>query len=334
MSATLTGSALLTRFYQKYGLDDTTSQARVLEWINEVLLDISHEHPWDFLKFRLKKSVSSGEQWVDLSPQIPAAPSAAIAAGGSLTDGSTYAVKVTFLLFTDSGAREFDSIESQPSAASSTVTGTAANKTINLTAIPTYTDAAAHAPTTIHRRVYLSKDSGAFILSSTITDNTTTTLSITSESSSVIEPPEFPMVDRMAAEDIFLITQGYQLRKTTKDEILKQDPGLSSTGTPTHYARDGRKAFLWPRPSATLTISYFVIKRPSYIFNDSSRVVQLEPFLKPALDAGVVWKGYEYKDQDGQESKRSNYDDAISRAKNMSQKEYGKFLSVQDSEWS
>lgn len=328
MSATWNGSAIRTRYSQKYGYTDTTSLARILEWMNEIQEDICSEYNWPFLKFKMKKQLTSSVSEHSLSPQIPSAPTIAASAGGALTADSACRVKVTFVLFDEDG-REFSSIESEPSSASSSVTPTGSDLTLTLTNIDTYDGSTSVKPTTIHRRIYLKQGSGDYVLAKTIEDNTTTTTTISSNPSSTIEPPEYSMVHHLADEDPIIEASGYSLIQTDLDEILKYDPDLGSSGTPQYYARiSPSKILLYPKPSSAITLSYWVFRRPSRIFADTDRVIQLDPDLKKVLDAGVLWKGYEYKDYDGQETKLSNYEELKRVAKGIKARTGGQYGTV------
>lgn len=308
MSSTWNGSALQTRFAGKHGFTDSTSLTRILEYINDVQTDIVAGKEIPELKFKMKKYIAASEQEIDLSPQIPSAPTLALLAGGSLTTDSAVYLKTTFVLFDESG-REFASIESEPSAASNTVTPTGSDLSLTVTGIDTYDGSTSVKPTTIHRRLYLKVGTGAYYLAKTIEDNTTVTTTITANTSSTIEPPEYSMVDMLSGEDPFIEASGLNLKEEMLDNIHKYDPGLSSTGNPAYYARTGRsKIMLYPRPSSAFTLSYWVYRRPARVFADTDRVMQIPHHFKQALDAGVVWKGYEYKDSDGQESKFENYE--------------------------
>lgn len=327
MSATFNGSALRTRYAQKYGFSDSTSLARVLEWINEFQQDICSEFAWPFLKIKLKKQITSTEQEVDLSPQIPSAPTIALLAGGTLATGAVY-LKTTFVLFDETG-REFGSIESEPSDASNTVTLAGGDLSLTVTNIDTYDGSTSVKPTTIHRRLYISTDGTTYYLAKTISDNTTATTTITAPTTSTIEPPEFSMVEHIAGEDLMIEASGYQLTEESLENILAYDPNLSATGTPTNYARISKtKVFIWPRPSGNTTISYWAIKKPSRIFAEASRVIQLDSSFQKLMDAYVTWKGHEQKDKDGQETKLSNYESLKSAAKGTKSKTGGRSRTV------
>lgn len=328
MASTWTGSNLQTKFAQKYGYTDSTSLARVLEWINDVQNDIQASHSWPFLKFKMKKQVVSGDQEIDISPQIPSAPTIALAAGGSLTADSAVYVKVTFVLFDESG-KEINSLESEPSLASNTVTPTGADLSLTLTNIDTYDGSTSVKPLTIHRRIYLKIGSAAYFLNKTITDNTTTSTTITSHATSVIEPPEYSLVSCMAGEDPIIEGSGMAIYENKLDDLLKFDPNMTSSGVSQYYARiSPTKILLYPKPSSTYTISYWVYRIPSRIFADADRPIQLYHALKEVLEAGVTWKFYEFKDSDGQESKKLNYEQRKQDAKGIVGRDGGQALSV------
>jgi hypothetical protein len=313
MSSTWNGSALQTRFAGKHGFTDATSLTRILEYIDDIQKDIASGNELPFLKFKMKKLIEAGTQEVDLSPEIPDAPTVELLAGGSLTVGTAYSVKVTFVLFDESG-KEFYSIESEPSDADS-ATPTTGNQKLNVTEIPLYAGDTDVKPTNIHRRIYVKKGTGNYQYYSTIEDNFTTETTVTADPTSTIEPPEYSMVDQLAGEDPFIESLGQTLYENKLDDLHKYDPALSTTGTPSYYSRTTRnKIMLYPRPSANITLSYWVYRVPARVFADTDRVLQLEYNFKQALDAGVTWKGYEYKDSDGQESKRANYEDEKSKA--------------------
>ncbi len=295
MSGTWTGSSLLTYGTGKYGLTDTTSQARFLTWMNEIQNDICDSYAWPFLKFKMKKQIISGDQEIDLAPQIPSACTIALLAGGSITTASACLVKITFVLFDESG-KEYASIESEPSAASNSITVSGGNLSLTLTAIDTYDGTSTVKPSTIHRRIYLSVAGAAYFLSATLTDNTTTTTTITSVPTSTVEPPEFSMVKMMAGEDPTINGSTINLNKCELDDLLKADPGNLSSGIPRYYARVGEsRIYLYPKPSATYTLTYWVYRTPSRIFNETTRAIQMHQSLKSAFDMGITWKGYDYR---------------------------------------
>lgn len=266
--------------------------------MNEVQKDLCSSHRWANLKFKMKKEVAIGVQELDVSPQIPSAPTLALLAGGSITADSAVYVKVTFVLFDETG-KELGSIESEPSVASNTVTPTGANLSLTLTALDLYDGSTSVKPITIHRRIYLKVGSGDYILNKTIEDNTTTTTTITAETTSTIEPPEQSMIDVMGVEDPVIQLSSINLNEIKMEDVLRTDPGLSATGTPQSYVRiSPTRIFLYPRPSVAITLSYWVYKRPAKMFADTDRAIQIDPDLEAVFEIGVDWKWFKYK-QDG-----------------------------------
>lgn len=328
MSTVWNGSTLRDNYCQENGFTDTTSKARTLRYMNEIQKDIASGFDWPNLKFKLKKLIASDSQGIDISPQIPSAPSVAASAGGALTADSACLIKVTFVLFDEAG-EEYSSIESQPSVASSSVTPTGANLTLTLTAIDTYDGSTTVKPTTIHRRIYLKQGTSDYLLSKTLEDNTTTTTTIAANPSSTIEPPEFSMVDHLADEDPIIQASGIFLVQENLDEILKWDPNLSATGTPRYYARvSPTKIFLYPRPSAELTISYWVFRRPSRIFADSDRAIQLDPSLETVLQVGTDFRWFKYKQESDWPEMRELYNQMKSEARNEKVQTGGQSLRI------
>lgn len=328
MASTWNGQALQTYFLRKYGFRDTASGLRVLGWINDIQREIAASHDWPFLKMKLKKQVTSGQQEINIAPDVPSAPVIALASGGSITDASVIKVKCTFLIFDESG-REINSVESEPSDASNSVTTANPSKTIDVSSIPLYTGTSTIKPTQIYRRIYMKVGSNPYYLAATITNNTDTTVSITTDPTVTYEPPEYSMVYNLTAEDPIIEGSGVSLAENSLDQILKYDPNLTSSGTPQYYARVGNnKVLLYPKPSSSYTISFWVKKVPSRIFNDEDRPIQIDHSLKEVLEAGVTWKIYEDKDQDGQESKKNNYVLLRDSSKGIFNKTGGQVLTV------
>lgn len=297
MSSTWNGSALRTNYTQEAGFSDSSSLARTLRYMNEIQKDISSGFNWPNLKFKMKKLVSANEQEIDLSPHIPSALTLAALAGGSLTTAVACTAKVTFVLFDEAG-KEYGSIESEPGVASNSITPATTDLSLTVSAIPLYSGSTSVKPTTIHRRIYLKQGTGDYLLAKTIEDNTSVTTTITANPSSTIEPPENSMVDRMSSESPFVELNGRTLTEVKLEDILQFDPNLSTSGTPDCYARiSPSKIFVYPKPSASFTLSYWVYRRPSRIFADTDRAIQLDPSLESVFEVGVNWKWYKYKQE-------------------------------------
>ena len=315
MSRSWNGKALIDEITTRLWDTSAANQSRVREWINDIQNDLVSDLALDLFKFKLKSRFPTEVEQFSINPQKGTAPTAAIAAGGSLTEDSVYKVLTTFIIW-DEQQRNY--IESEASSVSGTVTATAANKTIDLTAIDTYDGDTTVKPATIWRRVYLqvSTDSGSTfgepLFIQDIEDNTTTTLSITAESTSVITPPSDSEIDHMASDNPRNISTGRWLQKQSMDHVQRWDPN-GSTGTPDSFDHIGpTDIFIYPALESTATDAqrtyvYWVHRRPHEIFYDVDREMDLPISAKKALVEGVIWKGYEFRDRDRTEQKLNNY---------------------------
>lgn len=308
---------------------NTTSLAKVIGWINEIQDELAKEIRIPWFRFTLKKLLPTGQHDICLSPQIPGQSTAVIASGGSLVDGTSYKVYVTFVIWDDDQKRY---IESESSVASAVCTADATNKTISITGIPTYSGDTTVSPDTIWRRIYVSKtdsngDYGLVLFDQDIEDNTTTTATITSETSSTIEPPSDSEVDEIYDDGIVWATGSGYLRQQAKAKIKRYSPSVGQTSTtPYFFDFDGNESiYLWPQLSASAstaqrTLIYSVYRRPHAVFYESSRSMDMPIAFKSALKAGVMWLGYNHRDRAGKESKQQNYENE----KNKLIRKYGR----------
>ncbi len=292
------GADLVTDFSAELGDTSTTFQTKVLRWINEGIKEIGTSHQWDFLRVKGKQVFASGENTHSLVMSQPSAPSVSVTNGGSLTDATAYKVLVTFY-------QSVADVESIAGVQSATATTATPNLTISLTSIPVSTN-----PLVTARKIYLKKGSGDFLLYSTISDNVTTTLSITADTSEVITPPDESHLAFLDG-DIFIeedrILQGYSLQ-----QLLLETSAVASSGTPQSWAPVSQeKVYVYPKPSSNTTVSFYYFKVPAKVFNSTSSSPQIPSWLYEVLHDYVIWRGYQYRDRAGQESKKINYDQGL-----------------------
>lgn len=316
MSRSWNGKALIDYLGERLWDTSSSFQSKIIFWINEIQDDIAGELPVDFFSFNLKKLLPTQQEIIDLSPQIPAASTVAIASGGSLVDGTSYKVYSTFLIY-DSDSGRF--MESEPSEASAVVVGTSVNKTINVSAIDTYDGDTSVSPTTIYRRIYVAKKASADtaygepFYSQDIEDNTTTTATITTEPTSTITPPSDSEISQISGDHLYFNSGNRYLVKEDRNKLRRYDPNGSESTTPSAFDYVGTRAIrLYPKLSSTATtaqrtLSYTVYRRPNEIFYDVDRKVDLPIEAKQALISGVIWLSYDFRDRDGVVSKRDEY---------------------------
>lgn len=304
MAQIFNGADLVTEYSQLLSDTSTTFQTKVLRWINEGIIDIASRADWPKYFVKGKKVLTADAEEQDLALGAPSAPSVAISAGGSLTADSDYTVLVTFY-------EGVSGVESIAGTASSTATPTGASLTIDLTSVDTSSD-----PLVTARKIYLSKDGAAYYYYSTISDNTTTTASITADTSSTIEPPDYSYINKLAGNP-FLETSS-QLEYQDFDQIRLFFQGAIGSGTPEYYfPMRADRLLMYPAPSTALTLSFYYYRRPNRVFNDSTSQPDMDPEVKEALTAYVEWRGFQYRDRDGVQSRRNDYyetlQDTISR---------------------
>lgn len=309
------GLDLQTEFSELLCDTSTDFKSRVSSWIRDVEEDICANHTWPFLQVRGEKYVAALGEEQNLTITPPSPPTATLAAGGSLVNASTYNVKITFY-------EGISKIESEASSATSTLTATGVNRTINLTAIPVSTD-----PLVTKRKVYVSKDSGIYYYHGEIADNTTTTYSITTDTTSTIQLCEISYFQRLMG-DLFIETSG-QLKASSLQQIRTNFSGdlTATVGTPTIYAMlSESRVVLYNSPSVGTILSFYYTKNPRGIYPSVDSIPTIPGYLKHALELGVEWKGLKYRKNEGETNAYNMYQktlqDLISRQGNPSKKSY------------
>jgi hypothetical protein len=316
MSRKWNGKALIDELATRLWDASDANKGRIATWINEIQDDIVSDIPLDYYKFKMKKLMPVSQDIIEISPDIHAAPTVSIASGGTLIENYVYKVLITNVIW-DADLKTY--IESEAGAESAEVTATAVNKTINISAIQVMGGTSTAAPTNVHRRVYIMVKTDAAgaefsepFFSGDITDNTTTTFSITLPTTSTISPPSDSEVDQTTGDNFVNVQSGRFLERQDMDDLRRYNP-KGSDGSPSYYDYVGtHRIKLYPRLSASSTedqktFTYFVFRRPHEIFYDITRPVDMPIVFKKALIEGVLWKGYEFRDRDGHQSKMNNY---------------------------
>jgi len=288
------GLDLQTEFSELLGDTSTAFKARVLGWINDICRDIASKHSWPSLNFTGKKYIADTNEEQNLIIALPSAPTVAVATGGSLAASTSYVAAITFL--------QGESLTESRKAASAAISTTATDKIINLTNIPVSLD-----PLVTARKVYLSKAGGKYYYVGTISDNTATTYSITTDTTSTETPPDFDYIQRIEG-NIHLDTIR-QLDYRPYDQLKLLFGQSFSTGNPTFWASRGEgRCVMYPKASKGNIIAFSYYKVPNEIFASNSSEPELPLSLKVVLKKGVKWMGAEYRDRDDQFIQKQAYD--------------------------
>lgn len=293
------GLDLVDDFSAELGDTSSAFETKVLRWINEGLRDIATSHEWPELRERGQAVLSASTDTHSLVPTKPSAPSLALLTGGSLTADSVYKVLVTYY----EGVAEVESIAGEVSA-SATPTGSDLSLTVSSIPVSTW-------PLVTARKIYLSKDGGAYYYYSTISNNTATTTTITADTTSTVTPPDQWYLGKLDG-DLYLentqVLQNYSLQQLR----FETNGYVNNNGTPSAWASvNSHQVVVYPRPSSNTTTTFYYFKLPAQVFNSSDSIPQLSAVLYEALHDYVIWRGFQYRDRAGQESKRQNYDNSL-----------------------
>jgi hypothetical protein len=303
MSRSWNGSSLVTELSALLGDSSAAFQSKVLGWLNDVISEISTVHDWPYHKVVGQKKLVSGQELQSLEIAAPGAPSVAIANGGSLTTTSVYTVLVTY--------GQANGVETIAGTASANVTATSPNLTINVTAIPVSSETLV-----TERNLYLKKDSGKFYYHSTIFDNTSTSASIDTNTTSTVEPPDFPSIRKIVGAP-WCQSPNFILDSQDEDQLRLIAGGSFSSGTPEYFApKTENSIVLFPKPNSSYDLFFNYYRSPFRLYNADDSYPDLPIVLKPVLKAGVVALGYEYRERESAPTKRAMFEQMLDNAAN------------------
>lgn len=306
------GLDLVNDFSSELGDTVPNFKTKVLRWINEGIREIATHHQWPCLREKGMCVLEAGEDTHALPLTKPAAPTATLTAGGSLTADTLYKVLITFY-------EEFSGVESIAGEYAS-ITPTGANLSFELSDIPF-----SPSPLVTSRKVYVAKGAAGFVYHGVISNNleeipgtpdpevdppTPITYTVNADASSPISPPE---EDAIFQIDGAMFIEGLRvIQGTSIQDLLYSTSGVSATGTPQWFAPVNQlEVKVHPSPSADTIASFYYFKLPAKVFGLSTSVPQMPSWIYETLRAYVIWRGYDYRDRAGKESKLSNYNEQL-----------------------
>lgn len=301
MSRAWNGESLVDELSSLLGDTSAAFKTRVLGWLNDVIFDISSRHDWNHQLVKGKKILETDEEIHDLEIEAPEACEIELDddTSGSLTSGSSYSVLFTF--------EQANGVESVAGEGSASVTATDSYRAIYLSDIPTSPESLV-----VTRKVYLKKDDAPYYYSQTISDNFTTNLTILEDTDSTIEAPDYEGIRRLNGSPFFEEGQSNYLEYLDLDDLRRRAQGQWEAGDPAYFSPvETNSIAVYPVPSSEKEVSFYYYRMPKKIYYDEDSQPDLPVYLKQALKAGVVSMGYEYRDREGQEIKKANYENAV-----------------------
>jgi len=288
---------------------DTSPSGRikVLGYLNFIIMDICAYHEWAFLRQKGQILMDTDTDEQDLLLNKPSAPTVGAVTGGSLDNG-TYSMKVSFY-------ESVADIESQVGDASDDVVIdtdiSVTDKTIDLSDIPVSVD-----PLVTARKVYLKKDDEAYILYSTMSDNTTTVLSITENTTTNLGPTygDYDYIQSVDGPPFMENSNALTEKSISQLRLLFSGDWSNSEGKPNlfsmlHYT----KIITYPRNNTNDNLSFYYFKNPKKLYDDAESIPTIPIWLRETLESGTDWRGYQYKDRSGKIEARNVYLDTMQR---------------------
>lgn len=302
MSRTWNGKSLVEELSDLLGDNSPQFKGRVLGWLNDVIFEISSRHDWGKHLVEGRKILIADEDFQSLEIPQAKAPKVSLAVNGSLSIQAEYRVAVTFVQ-----ANGAESVQGMPSEV---LTSLVENGSILLREIPTSLESLV-----VGRNIYLQKDDGPFYLSATLANNYQTDYEIKENTTSVIQAPDYETVRRINGSPYFESGAGNYLEHKDIDQLRRNAQGKWATGNPAYFAAiESNIIATYPLPSEDMEVSFNYYRNPFKLYATVDSIPDLPIYLKPALKAGVVAMGFEYRDRAGQEMKRANYENAITNA--------------------
>lgn len=303
MSRSWNGKSLVDELSAQLGDTSSAFKTRVLGWLNDVIFDISSRHDWGFHLTSGKKFLEQDAEIQSLEIAPPDAPLCELVSGGELTANVPYKFLLTYV--------QSNGIESKMGTESAAITPTDTDKKIKLSNLSTSDETLVSG-----RNLYVSVNGGAYYFHSLI-DSYSSSVAIESGTSSTQEPPDFETIRRLYSDPYF--EEGPSRKLIYKDaaELRSMIEGKWEIGDPIYFSPiETNSITTYPISSSGYELSFYFYRYPKRLYNLASSQPDLPIHLKPALKAGVIALGYEYRDRAGQEIKRANYENEIVTAIN------------------
>lgn len=311
------GLDLVNDFAAELGDTSSNYKTKVLRWINDGVRNISTAHEWPFLRELGNVVLTQDKATHALPLPQPIAPVLTLTTGGSLTNATLYKVLVTFY----EGASKTESI----AGLSASVTSATPDLSITLSDIPVSDN-----PLVTARKVYVAKGASDFQYHGIIENNLAelpgadpdvdppipVTYLVAADPSSPVNPPEESAIFKIDGN--MFILGDRTIEGTSLQNMIASTFQLETKGDPYWFAPINQEEVrVYPVPSSDVVASFYYFKLPQKVYGTVTSVPQMPSWIFETLRAYVIWRGYEYRDRAGKESKAINYaeilKDAISR---------------------